>query len=176
MAKRKPPEVIAEGKYIQLLCRDGWEYVERKRISGIVAIVPVTRDGRLVLVEQYRAPVAGHVIELPAGLAGDVAGTENERLEEAARRELLEETGYRAGRLTRLFHGPASAGITNEELTFFLARNVVRVSDGGGDESEQITVHTVPLGRVPAWLRRQERAGKLIDVKVYAGLYALRAK
>jgi ADP-ribose pyrophosphatase len=114
------------------------------------------------------------VIELPAGLAGDVAGEEDEALEAAAHRELLEETGYRAKQLSRQFHGPPSAGITSEEVTFFLARNVERVHDGGGDASEDITVHRVPLGRVARWLKRQARLGKAVDVKVYAGLYCLK--
>jgi ADP-ribose pyrophosphatase len=49
-------------------------------------------------------------------------------------------------------------------------------SRGGGDCAESITVHEVPLGDVAQWLRRQARRGKLIDPKVYAGLYFLTAK
>lgn len=169
-------KVIAETKFLRLLGRDGWEYVERQRTSGVVAIVPVTRDEKLVLVEQYRVPVDCRVIELPAGLAGDVAGAEDEGLEQAARRELLEETGYRAGRLRRLFHGPVSAGLSNEYLTFYLAQNIEKVDAGGGDATEAIRVHEVPVAGVARWLRRQERVGKAVDVKVYAGLYALLAR
>jgi ADP-ribose pyrophosphatase len=164
-------EVIAETKHLRLLRRGGWEYVERTNVTGIVVIVAVTHDGNLVLIEQYRPPLARRVIELPAGLAGDVAGEEDEALEEAARRELLEETGYAAQTLTRHFHGPPSAGITSEEVTFFLARQVERVAAGGGDASEQIIVHGVPLADVPRWLDAQVRDGKAVDVKVYAGLY-----
>jgi ADP-ribose pyrophosphatase len=115
------------------------------------------------------------VIELPAGLAGDVPGEEDEALEAAARRELLEETGYQAKEMVRLFHGPPSAGITSEELTFFLAEGVERVAAGGGDPSEDITVHAVPLDTVADWLEEQARLGKRVDVKVYAGLHALDA-
>lgn len=168
------PEVIVETKFLRLLRRGRWEYVERRQVTGIVAIVAVTRAGELLLVEQFRPPVARRVIELPAGLAGDVAGQEEEALEEAARRELLEETGYRAGTFERLFHGPPSAGITSEELTFYLAHDVEQVESGGGDGSEDITVHRIPVARVPAWLDDQARAGKAIDIKIYAGLYALR--
>jgi ADP-ribose pyrophosphatase len=167
------PEVITQTKYLRLLRRGTWEYVERTQITGIVVIVAVNVAGELVLVEQYRPPVDRRVIELPAGLAGDVAGAEDERLEEAARRELLEETGYLAGVLTPQFHGPPSAGITSEEVTFFLARNVQRVAGGGGDASEEITVHCVPVDQVPRWLEAQTRQGKAIDVKVYAGLWCV---
>lgn len=172
MSQPREVETTAETDHVRLVRRCGWDYVERKGISGIVVIVAVTTQGELILVEQYRPPVDGRVIELPAGLAGDVLGDEDESLETAARRELLEETGYRAEEMTRLFHGPPSAGITNEELTFFLAKGVEKVAAGGGDATEDITVHTVPLDSVADWLEEQARAGRQIDVKVYAGLYA----
>jgi ADP-ribose pyrophosphatase len=96
-------------------------------------------------------------------------------LETAALRELLEETGYRAEEMQFLFRGPPSAGITSEELTFFRAINPRREGSGGGDSSEQITVHAVPLDDVPLWLRQQSEQGRAIDIKIYAGLYAARA-
>ena len=173
MQSSDPPEIIVQTKYLRLLRRGRWEYVERTNVTGIVVIVAVNAAGELVLVEQYRPPLACRVIELPAGLAGDVAGAEDEALEEAARRELLEETGYLADSLTRQFHGPPSAGITNEDVTFFLARDVQRVGSGGGDESEDITVHCVPVDQVVGWLDDQTRQGKAIDVKVYAGLWCV---
>jgi ADP-ribose pyrophosphatase len=138
-----------------------------------VAIVPVTGKGEFVLVEQYRIPVAAPVIEVPAGLA-DVVDGRNEPLEEAARRELLEETGYDAPRLQYLFTGPPSAGLSSEVVTFYLATDVQRVEAGGGDANENIQVHTVPLAAVDDWLEQQANSGKLIDPKVYTGLYAVR--
>jgi ADP-ribose pyrophosphatase len=165
-------EVLADGRHLRLVKRRGWEFVERKRISGIVVIVALTADRRMLLVEQYRPPVDCRVIELPAGLAGDSPEAEGELLEDAARRELLEETGYRAETMVPLFHGPPSAGITSEQLTFFGAPDVQHVDAGGGDETEEITVHAVALDQLPAWLEQQSRDGKAIDVKVYAGLYA----
>lgn len=168
-------EVVADARYLRLVRRRGWEFVERKSISGIVVIAAVTSDRRLLLVEQYRPPVDGHVIELPAGLAGDSPDAKDESLEEAAQRELLEETGYRAGKMIRAFHGPPSAGITSEQLTFFLALDVEFVHPGGGDRSEDITVHAVALDEVSQWLEEQARRGKAIDVKIYAGLYAVQS-
>src|SRR5215217_8780485 len=104
------PETLAEGKFIQLVRQGTWEYATRKGVSGIVGIVAVTDDGKLVLVEQDRPPVGKRVIELPAGLAGDAAGKEKEDLAEAARRELLEETGYEADNWAQVAEGAASAG------------------------------------------------------------------
>ena len=90
--------ILAEGKFLRLV-RDGrWEYADRTRAQGAVVLVAVTDDNRLVLTEQYRIPLGQRVLELPAGLVGDIQGEEDEPLVTAADRELLEETGYQAGR------------------------------------------------------------------------------
>jgi ADP-ribose pyrophosphatase len=167
-------EVIGDGKHISLVRRGGWEFARRKGVSGIVGIVAVTDDGKLVLVEQQRPPVAARVIELPAGLAGDAEGYEGEDLEVAARRELLEETGYAARQMRRVAAGAASAGMTDEVITLFLATGLEKAGPGGGDGAEQITVHEISLARVEGWLAEREREGKLIDLKVYAGLHFAR--
>lgn len=166
-------EVLLESKHLRFVRSRTWEYVERRNVCGIVAIVPVTGNGEFVLVEQYRIPVDAPVIEVPAGLA-DVVDGRDEPLEEAARRELREETGFHAPRLQYLFAGPPSAGLSSEVVTFFLATNVQRVGAGGGDANENIQVHTVPLATVDDWLDQQANSGKLIDPKVYTGLYAIR--
>ena len=166
-------EILADSRYIRLLRRGHWEYAERKNISGIVGIVAVTDDGKLLLVEQYRIPVVANVIELPAGLAGDQPGTEGEPLVEAARRELLEETGYEAREMVLLTEGPPTAGMTNEIITLFLARGPRKVHAGGGDHTEAITVHEVPVDDAPRWLEARRAEGKLIDSRIYAGLFFL---
>lgn len=167
MSKR----TIAEGKHLRFVESHGWEYVERKKISGIVGILAVTPDGKLLLTEQFRRPVGKNVIELPAGLAGDVAGSEDEKLTVAARRELLEETGYDASRFTLLATGSVSAGLSGEIIALYRATGLKKVNAGGGDGGENITVHAVPLKSLRRWLKRKERAGAVVDLKVYAGLY-----
>jgi ADP-ribose pyrophosphatase len=170
----KNETVVADGKHIQLVRRGSWEFAKRKGVSGIVGIVAVTDDGKLVLVEQDRPPVGKRVIELPAGLAGDAKGHESEDLADAARRELLEETGYSARSMERLAAGAASAGMTDEVITLFRATGLAKTGDGKGDGSEDITVHEVPLDGITNWLAAREREGKLIDLKVYCGLYFAR--
>jgi len=171
MTEQRKPRVLKEGRFLRMVAKDGWEWVERVNTAGAVVIVAVTGASQLVLTEQYRVPLAARVIELPAGLVGDVAGTEQEDLAEAARRELLEETGYQADRLEFLADGPSSAGLATEVYSLFLARGVRRVAPGGGDAGEDIRVHVVPLGEVPAWLAARRRGGVLVDPKVYAGLF-----
>jgi ADP-ribose pyrophosphatase len=103
---RSKPVVLGAGHWLRLVHVDGWEFVERVKATGVVAIVAVTPDGELILTEQFRRSVNGRVIDLPAGLAGD--GPESEELVTAARRELIEETGYDARRFTLLAHAPTS--------------------------------------------------------------------
>ncbi|QDT63900.1 NUDIX hydrolase [Calycomorphotria hydatis] len=165
--------VLFDGRFIRFVDEQGWEFAERKNISGIVAIVAIY-DGRVLLVEQYRRPVAAYTIELPAGLAGDDPKFAGESLAESARRELEEETGYNAGRMKFLTEGPASAGMTNEVISFFLAEELEQTGDGGGDETEDITVHAIPLAEVGTFLDQSASNGKLIDPKVFTGLYFIR--
>ena len=171
MSERSNLQIVCDGKHVQLVRQGGWEFARRKGISGIVGIVAVTDDGKLVLVEQHRPPVGRRVIELPAGLAGDAKGHEKEDLADAARRELLEETGYEARTMQRVAAGAASAGMTDEVITLFRATGLKKVGEGTGDETEDITVHEVPLAGATDWLAAREREGKLIDMKVYCGLY-----
>jgi ADP-ribose pyrophosphatase len=163
--------ILVETKFLRCIDRDGWYYVERPNATGVVTIVPMTSDGRIVLIEQFRVPVGRRVIELPAGLVGDDPGRGGEVGEAAARRELIEETGYDARRLMPLAECPTSPGIVNEIASFFLATELVKVGDGGGTDGEQIQVHEVLLAEADAWLRARAAEGKLISVKVYAGLY-----
>jgi ADP-ribose pyrophosphatase len=150
-------ETIGEGKFLRLVREDGWEYVERTHISGIVVIVPFTENGQLLFVEQYRPPVKSNCIEFPAGLAGDLADAADESLLTAARRELLEETGFEATDLRFLTRASPTAGLTSEVMSYFVARGLRRVAAGGGVENEQITTHLVPLAEVRGWLAEQAK-------------------
>lgn len=69
--------------------------------------------------------------------------------------------------------GAISAGMSDEMITTFLARELTRVGPGGGDETEDIKVFEVPLGEVDRWLSDRLANGAVLDVKVYAGLYLL---
>lgn len=163
--------VLGEGRFVRLVAEGHWEWAERLNISGAVMIVAVTEARELVMVEQYRIPLHARVIELPAGLAGDEAAHAGEPLAHAARRELVEETGYEADTLEHLVDGPTSAGMTSETYSVFLARNVRRTGLGGGDAHEAIQVHVVPLDAVEQWLAQRRREGVEVDPRVYLGLY-----
>ncbi len=167
-------EILKEGKYIRFLRRGDWEYIQRVNCTGIVIIVAMTDDHKVVFVRQYRAPVNCDVIEFPAGLVNDGEGEAVETGLQAARRELLEETGYEAGEMVQVFSGPGGAGASSDILTFFLARNIRKVSDGGGDASEKITAYEIPIQEVETWLKAMAGQGVPADPKIYAGLYFLK--
>ena len=163
--------ILVETKFLRCIDRDGWFFVERPNAHAVVTLVAVTPNRRIVLVEQFRPPMGRKVIELPAGLVGDEPGLADEGLEAAARRELLEETGYDARRLIPIANCATSPGVVNEIASFFLATDLVKVSDGGGVAGESIRVHEVPLDGAGAWLAQRAAEGLLVSAKVYAGLY-----
>ena len=130
--------------------------------------------GHLICVEQARPPVGADVLEVPAGLVGD-DGDANEPHETAARRELLEETGYEAAHWEQVAIGPPSAGLSDEVVTFFRATGLTRTGPGGGVDGEQIALHRVPLDAADAWIAGWSRTkGRLVDPKVWAALWFLR--
>jgi ADP-ribose pyrophosphatase len=89
------------------------------RHPGAVVILPILPDGRLCLIKNYRVAVDQEMIELPAGTLEP-----NESPETTARRELIEETGYRCGKLQALCRLFMSPGILNEQMHAFLATDL----------------------------------------------------
>jgi ADP-ribose pyrophosphatase len=172
-SRQGPTELLYQGKYIRLVRKGTWEFTERVGATGIVGMVPVTDAAEIVLVEQYRVPCSAAVIELPAGLVGDLAGHSGESFESAALRELEEETGFRAARLDFLMEGPNSAGSSNSRMTLYRASGLSKVGPGGGDEHEDITVHVVPIQGIWAWLQARLAQGRLLDPKILTGLWFL---
>jgi len=106
---------------------------------GYAMVVPLLDDGRVVLERVYRYTVQETLLECPSG------GLDGEPPEVAARRELLEETGYEAGHLEPLGSFWGSDGISNERCHLFLA---TRLRDTGRttlEPTEQIEIERIPL-------------------------------
>ena len=158
-------QTLYEGQWLRLVRIGHWESCERTHGQGMaVIVIAVTPADDVLFVEQYRIPLGARTIEMPAGLVGDDHAEDT--LVDAARRELVEETGWSPGRIDVLLTGPTSSGMSNERIAFVRARDLVRVGDGGGVDDENILVHAVPRAEAPAWLMRKRAEGFEIDLKL----------
>lgn len=190
MTEQKPLQIINrktvwEGSFIRSLLLEykdekgevrGWEAVERVNCSGIVAVIPVTMEGELLMIRQFRPALNSFVIEFPAGL-----NDKGETLEEAARRELVEETGYTSEALEFIAEGPISSGLSTEVLTVFLAKDAVPATaflreQYPIDETEAIEVISIPLMSTYEKIEEFRKNGDLTDIKIYGFIELARKK
>lgn len=161
----KPEEVMWQGRFVAAKRRGRWEYAGRP--GGIRAAVILALDaGEVVLVEQFRVPLGSTCLELPAGLIGDDDGADGEDPFAAAERELEEETGYAAAHWEDLGEYSSSPGMLTETFSLLKATGLTRVGDGGGTESETITVHRVPLSGIAGFVAARRAAGVMVDVRI----------
>jgi ADP-ribose pyrophosphatase len=162
----EPEEIAWSGKWITAKRRGKWEYVSRARNIRAAVIIAIDSDDHVLLVDQYRVPLGKRCLELPAGLIGDEAGHEGDGPLEAARRELIEETGYDCAGAESLGDYYSSPGLVSESFTLVRATGLTRVGEGGGLEDEDIIVHRVPRADIPAFVAAKRAEGLAIDVKL----------
>ena len=127
-----------------------------------VNVVPITADDELVLVRQYRHGSREITLEIPGGIVDP-----GETPAEAAARELLEETGYRAERVEPLGHVNPNPALFENRCPTFLAPEVVRVAEIQNTQLEETSVELVPMAEIPDQLRR----GIIDHALVVAALY-----
>lgn len=140
---------------------DGRELTkETVQHPGAVAILPVLDDGRVCLIRNYRVAVHRTLIELPAGTLEP-----GEDPAETARRELIEETGYRARQITKLREFTMSPGILNERMHLYLARGLT-AGPMQLEAGEQIETMLVTWDEA----LKLVRSGAIEDAKTLVGL------
>lgn len=151
-----------------------WEVVERKRLytGRVVIIFALTKNKEVILEKIYRVPLEGYAIELPAGLT-DRKG-ESER--ETAKRELLEETGFKAKKMIPIISSTGGdTSLASSEIIYFFSPDVEFVGRRGNDEEEEIEVLKVPLKRLVDFILNPPQKIK-IDSKILAILPILEKK
>ena len=127
---------------------------------GAVAIVAVTKKKEIILIKQYRHAAKKVMLEIPAGLID-----KGEDLQTAAKRELEEETGYVAKKVTPVFEAFASPGYSMEVLSFYLTTDLEKKKQRC-EEDENIEV--VPLKIKDAW--QLVEASEVDDNKTIIGI------
>ncbi|WP_203246411.1 NUDIX hydrolase [Sporosarcina beigongshangi] len=164
-------ETLYEGKVITLRVEevelpDG-NRAKRELIKhpGAVAVIAITREGKLVLVEQYRKALERSLIEIPAGKIDP-----GEAPEITAVRELEEETGYGAKEFSYIQSFATSPGFADEIIHLYLARDLYKIdSPAAGDEDEFIELSEVTIEQAEDMVA----TGKIFDAKTaFAVLYA----
>lgn len=144
--------------------------------DNIVVIVPITDEGEIVFISQFRATVgavlAGNeesidesryqIIEFPAGVVDEERLTKKD----TAMLELAEEAGFGVRGLQIINEGPISAGMSFEYVTEYLATDIYPIPDSKGDEQSKITAHKVPLNSAIQWLEDRKKEGFVIDSRV----------
>jgi ADP-ribose pyrophosphatase len=169
LEKTLQSELIYSGRRLQLY-RDEVELASGRKTHrevvghpGSVAVVPIVREGEVLLIRQYRYAIKGYLYEIPAGTL-----EKGETPEQCALREMVEETGYLPKRLEKLGQFYPSPGVMNELMHLYKATQLIRKVPGAGTppHEEGIEVATFSLGQAVDMIRR----GEIVDGKTVCGL------
>ena len=162
--------LMYEGDYLKLhratvqLPNGATSYREYLKHPGAVMIIPLFENGDVLLERQYRYPMRKVFIEFPAGKKD--AG---EAPLETAKRELLEETGYRAEHYTHVTDIHNALAYCDEVIHFYLAEGLIQAGEQQLDDNEFVQVLRVPLSQLMTWIKN----GWVSDVKTQLGAFWL---
>ncbi|MBO5093740.1 MAG: NUDIX hydrolase [Lachnospiraceae bacterium] len=140
-----------------------WDFIQH---NGAAAVVPVTEDGKILMVSQYRNALERYTLEIPAG--GLNAG---ESTAAAAARELEEETGYASKDLEILLSIRTTVAFCNEKIDIYVAKNLVKTHQHL-DEDEYLNVGAYTLGELEEMIFER----KIEDSKTISALLAYKVK
>ncbi len=144
------------------------KYSKREIVEhpGAVAVVPITEDNEIIMVKQYRKSVEEYLLEVPAGKLEI-----GEEPLECAGRELLEETGYRCEDIKYLFKIFTSPGFSNEVISIFLARNLIK-DNPQPDEDEYIEIEKHSIDELTQMIDQEQiKDAKTITALLYIKSY-----
>jgi ADP-ribose pyrophosphatase len=172
--KRK---TIYKGKHLQVVKKEYltksrkkgfWECVER--IGGVL-VFALTKNKEVILEKIFRIPIESYSIELPSG----ALDKRNEEPKETAKRELREETGYLAKKLTKVFKWKMSPWFSCNEGILFFAPKVEFIGKKGGEDVEEIEIIKVPLKDLEKFLTKQSKRMN-VEISIFAAIALLKKK
>ncbi len=172
-------EVVFEGRIWNVI-REHFDYageqLAREFVAhpGAVAVIAVDDELRVLLIHQYRHPVRSYLWEVPAGLLDAT----DESKQAAAERELLEESGYRAGSIEPLIDFFTTPGGNSEQISIFLARDLEYVGHDFELEGEEVDMEVawIPLAEALGSVLRSEMKSPSAQVGIMAAAFALGIK
>ena len=173
MTKRLKRELVCQGAILKychdtVLMPNGHEVIYDTVVhQGAAAVIPVTDDGRLVLVKQYRNALDRFTLEIPAG---GLEGPDEPTIE-AARRELLEETGYECDSIEMLISIYPTVAYSNEKIDIYIARGLHKKSQHL-DEDEFLNVEEYDVDYITSLIYE----GKIQDSKTVGAVLAYKDK
>jgi ADP-ribose pyrophosphatase len=136
-----------------------WDLIKH---PGAAAVIPVMEDGRIILVEQYRNALGHKTMEIPAG------GIEKgETALECVTREIEEETGYQAAKITPLIEVVTAIGFCDEKIPIFVAKELTKTCQHL-DEDEEIEIKVMTIEEAVKLILN----GTIIDSKTVSGILA----
>lgn len=136
------------------------------RSADWVNVVPLTDDDTVLLVRQWRYGIRQISLEVPGGLVEN-----GETHQETARRELEEETGYRAGTIERLGSVHPNPALFDNRMSYWVARDLEQIhSEPQGDGREELELVEVPLADIP----RLAREGEITHALALCAFFFLR--
>lgn len=172
-SKRLSRELVQKGAIIDIY-KDTIQTPEGRIVhydfighKGAAAVVAVTNDNKILMVEQYRNAIDAFTLEIPAGGKDGV----NEDTKVCAARELEEETGYKSDNLEFLIGINTSVAFCNEKIDIYLAKDLIPSSQSL-DEDEFIDVKAYSIEELTEFIFN----GTIIDAKTIAGLLAYKEK
>lgn len=140
-----------------------WDFISHK---GAAAIVPVNKEGKIIMVKQYRNAIEQFTLEIPAGGLNP-----GEDMATCAARELEEETGYRSEKIEHLFDLYTTVAFCNEKIGIFYTEDLIP-SKQSLDEDEFVEVQAYSLDELVSFIF----SGKIVDAKTIAAILAYKAK
>ena len=143
-----------------------WDFVSHR--MGAACVLPITDDGKILLVHQYRNAIDRVTTEIPAGKRDSL----DEDTKICAMRELEEETGFRAGKIELLLKLRSTIAFCDEFIDVYLATDLENIGQQHLDEGESIEVEAIDIDE----FCQKIYAGEIQDAKTVAAVMAYKAK